>query len=119
MKGKFQNGLKAAMEERGIGVTELARLADTSKQNIQRWAAGTRKLPIEWAKKIAPLLETTAQEIFFGSDRLPAQERVIKAMAAATPEQQEALAALVEAFVTTGTQRWPPMNSIRDEEDAA
>lgn len=71
MKGKYPNGLKAAMAEAGIGPTELARLAQTSKQNIQRWADAERKLPIEWAERIAPLLDKQPEELFFPRRTVP------------------------------------------------
>lgn len=65
VKGKFPNGLAAAMSKKGIGPTELARLSGTSKQNIDRWAAQTRKLPVEWAEKLAPLLDSTRELLMF------------------------------------------------------
>ncbi len=57
MKGKYPNSLRAAMDARGIGVTALALAVGTSKQNIQRWADQERKLPVEWAEKIAHHLD--------------------------------------------------------------
>jgi SOS-response transcriptional repressor LexA len=53
MKGKYPNGLRAAMDARGIGATALAAEIGTSKQNIQRWADQERKLPLHWADPIA------------------------------------------------------------------
>lgn len=46
-----------------VGPTKLAGLVDTSKQNVQRWAAGTRRLEPDWAQKIAPHLSTTAERL--------------------------------------------------------
>jgi antitoxin component HigA of HigAB toxin-antitoxin module len=57
---KYPNGLRKAMEKAGKGPTELADRLDTNKQNITRWSNGDRKLTVEWAKRLAPLLETTA-----------------------------------------------------------
>lgn len=65
MKGKFPNGLRSAMERRNVGPTELARSAETSKQNIQRWADGDRQLDPSWAERLAPLLGTTPEELIF------------------------------------------------------
>jgi SOS-response transcriptional repressor LexA len=53
MKGKYPNGLRAAMDDMGIGATALAAEIGTSKQNIQRWADQERKLPLEWAIPIS------------------------------------------------------------------
>lgn len=47
------------MEKAEKGPTELADRLDTNKQNITRWSAGDRKLTVEWARKLAPLLNTT------------------------------------------------------------
>lgn len=63
MKEKFPNGLKAAMSKAAIGSTKLAKLSGTSKQNISRWADGERRLVPEWAEKLAPLLDTTADKL--------------------------------------------------------
>lgn len=57
--GKFPNGLDAAMTAKGIGPTELGRLAKTSKQNIDRWRKQERKLTPEVAAQLAPHLDTS------------------------------------------------------------
>ncbi|TXH32082.1 MAG: hypothetical protein E6Q98_25860 [Rhodospirillaceae bacterium] len=62
-KPKYPNGLREAMEKAGKGPTELADRLDTNKQNITRWSNGDRKLTVEWAKKLAPLLDTTADKL--------------------------------------------------------
>jgi phage repressor protein C with HTH and peptisase S24 domain len=67
-KGKFPNGLASAMEAKGIGPTELARLAgETTKQNLVRYRDQERKLPVELAKTLAPLLEVTAEQLILGT----------------------------------------------------
>ncbi len=65
MKGKYPNSLRSAMEQAGVGPSELARLVDTSKQNVQRWADAERKLPIDWSQKIAPHLGKRPEELVF------------------------------------------------------
>ena len=79
VKGKFPNGLAAAMSEKGIGPTELARLATTSKQNVQRWAKQIRKLPIDWAEKLAPILGTSPERLVFGDGPTSSPQRTIEA----------------------------------------
>jgi SOS-response transcriptional repressor LexA len=64
MKGKFPNGLAAAIQAAGSNYNRLARNAGTSRQNVQRWAEGERKLSAEWAEKLAPFLERAAEDIF-------------------------------------------------------
>jgi SOS-response transcriptional repressor LexA len=63
IKGKFPNGLAAAMKRKKIGSTKIGKLIGTSKQNVTRWANQSRALPAEWADEIAPILETTAAEL--------------------------------------------------------
>lgn len=55
------------MEKATKGPTELADRLDTNKQNITRWSNGDRKLTVEWAKKLAPLLGTTADVLLLVS----------------------------------------------------
>ena len=75
LKGKFPNGLAAAMKLKGIGPTELARLVgDTSKQNLVRYRDQERKLPIELAERIAPFLDTTREALVFA--RAPRKGRL-------------------------------------------
>lgn len=66
-KPKYPNGLREAMERSGKGPTELAERLDTNKQNITRWSNGDRKLTVEWAKKLAPLLDTAADALLLVS----------------------------------------------------
>jgi SOS-response transcriptional repressor LexA len=67
-KIRYPNGLRKAMEKAGKGPTELADRLDTNKQNITRWSNGDRKLTVEWAKKLAPLLGTTADVLLLVSN---------------------------------------------------
>lgn len=66
-KIKYPNGLRVAMEKAGKGPSELADRLNTNKQNITRWSNGDRKLTVEWAKKLAPLLGTTADVLLLVS----------------------------------------------------
>jgi SOS-response transcriptional repressor LexA len=56
------------MEKAGKGPTELAERLDTNKQNITRWSNGDRKLTVDWAKRLAPLLDTTADKLLLVSE---------------------------------------------------
>lgn len=65
------------MEQAGKGPTELADKLDTNKQNITRWSNGDRKLTVEWAKKLAPLLDTSPDVLLLVSTKAP-QDRPVK-----------------------------------------
>lgn len=71
-KGKFPNGLSKIMDARALGPSELAGLVDTSKQNIQRWRDGERKIPAGWVSKLAQLFSLPREQIVFEDWRAPA-----------------------------------------------
>jgi SOS-response transcriptional repressor LexA len=77
-KPKYPNGLREAMERASKGPTELAERLDTNKQNITRWSNGDRKLTVDWAKKLAPLLDTTADVLLLVSEAGSSPERPSK-----------------------------------------
>lgn len=62
-QGKFPNGLQAAMKAKEIGPTALGKLADESKQNIDRWAKQERRLKPEDAAKLAPHLDVSVRDL--------------------------------------------------------
>lgn len=71
MKGKYPNNLQRILDEAGMSMAELARRADTSRQNIQRWADAERKLTAPIAAKLAPILETTPERLMFPEPLAP------------------------------------------------
>lgn len=71
MQKVYPNGLRLAMERARKGPTELADHLGIYKQNITRWSKGDRKLTVEWAKKLAPLLGTTADVLLLVSKSDP------------------------------------------------
>ncbi len=66
------------MELAGKGPTELADILETNKQNITRWSNGDRKLTVEWAKKLAPLLNTAADALLLVAEGNEAPEKALK-----------------------------------------
>lgn len=74
--GKFPNGLAEAMSEVDVGPTELARAVSTSKQNVQRWANQSRKLPLEFGERIAKHLGRLPAEILLPADARAGINRV-------------------------------------------
>jgi transcriptional regulator with XRE-family HTH domain len=50
---------------KGLTQSQLAAKAGTSQPQIRRLENGERKLTKEWAKRLAPHLETTAEAILF------------------------------------------------------
>ena len=63
--------LKDAREAKGLTQEQLADLAGTSQTQIQRLETGKRKLSKEWAERLAPHLDLTAQELVFGPSTRP------------------------------------------------
>lgn len=59
--------LQKLREERGLTQAALAELVKTSQPQILRLENGTRKLTKEWAERLAPALQTSAEVLMFGS----------------------------------------------------
>lgn len=66
-KAKFPNGLDEAMTNAAVGPTALARQVGESKQNVDRWRKGERRLKPEDAMRLASVLEVPATRLL----RLP------------------------------------------------
>lgn len=63
MKGKFPNGLQAAMDRRAVGYTAFARIFDMNRQTVERYAKWQRKLTAPIAEKFAPELGVSPEEL--------------------------------------------------------
>lgn len=59
------NRIRELREALSLSQNDLAKLAGTSQPQIQRLEADERKLSVEWAKRLAPHLKTTAVQILF------------------------------------------------------
>lgn len=75
-KGKYPNGFTALMEELDIGPTAMAKALGTSKQNVIRWMNQSRKIPVEWAEKIASKFDRLTAEIMLPPNSLVGLNRV-------------------------------------------
>lgn len=84
IKGKFPNGLAAAMKRAGIGITELAKRADVAKQNVQRHRDGERRLTREWAERYSPYVGESAERLVFHNKREPRAKATTPSSAPAT-----------------------------------
>lgn len=60
------NLLTAAMKAAAINGSELARLAKTTRQQIQRLRDGQRGLSMAWARRLAPHLSVPPEKLMFG-----------------------------------------------------
>jgi len=79
-KGKFPNGLSAAMAAKELGPTALGRLSGDSKQNVDRWAKQERRLTPEDAARLAPHLDVTAADLLLLDERDGQQFSVVPIM---------------------------------------
>lgn len=59
-KPKFPNGLDEVMTEAGMGPTAVAREIGESKQNVDRWRKGERRLQPEDALRLVPVFENVS-----------------------------------------------------------
>lgn len=76
MQMDHPNNLRKVMERAEKGVSWLADQIGEHRQNVTRWAKGQRKLTVPMAKKIAPLLNSTAGELL--QVDIPVPRRTVK-----------------------------------------
>jgi transcriptional regulator with XRE-family HTH domain len=72
----YPNGLAACMARAGITDPKLAEAAGTTKQQIHKLRHGERKLTVQWAKRLAPKLDCTWQELIEGPSEPDDPQRV-------------------------------------------
>lgn len=58
--------LAISLDRAGMSANKLASAIGTSRQNVSRWVKGDVPLPIEWAKKIAPVLNAGISWLVLG-----------------------------------------------------
>lgn len=117
------------MNAKKIGLTELANLVGTAKQNIERWANGERALKPDMAAKLAPLLDVSASQLLLlpddGRPSEPSKEEKMEADALATlraaliaygvdKRQLATLLPVIDTFVTKAKQAQPEQTGSRD-----
>ena len=91
--------LKRLREKIGLTQKELGTLAGTSQPQIKRLEDGDRTLTKQWAERLAPHLNTTAEALLFpkGDDL----DSDIMAIVSRLNEQQKAQALSYLRFLTT------------------
>ncbi|MBB5092805.1 transcriptional regulator with XRE-family HTH domain [Pseudochrobactrum saccharolyticum] len=91
--------LKRLREKIGLTQKELGALAGTSQPQIKRLEDGDRTLTKQWAERLAPHLNTTAEALLFpkGDDL----DSDIMAIVSRLNEQQKAQALSYLRFLTT------------------
>lgn len=90
MKGKYPNGLEAAMARIDISSVKLAKAAGTSRQQINKLVSGEREMTAIWAERLAPLVKTAPETLVFpGLRRIRAP--LISWVSAGRMSQQEAV----------------------------
>lgn len=67
MKGKYPNGLAAAIKARDLTPRRLAEVAGTSRQQVEKLVSGERELTAIWAERLAPALKVSPEELVFPS----------------------------------------------------
>lgn len=66
-EGPYPNELARFMRVQGLTDPDLARLLEITKQQIFNLRHGHRKLTVEWARKLAPHLGVSWQELITGA----------------------------------------------------
>lgn len=121
------------MDAKGVGLTELAKLVDTAKQNIERWANGERALKPDIAARIAPFLGVTAGQLLLlpnedgaaSTQPRVSKDEIMKEAAAQNLRaaliaygvdkgQLATLMPVIETFVTKAKPEQPKQTGSRD-----
>ena len=101
-EGPYPNRLAEVMRARGLTDPELARELGISKQQIFNLRRGHRKLTVEWAKRLAPPLGMSWQELITGAPSASfdqARADLLAAYDAMDDEQRRALLAMAQIVV--------------------
>jgi len=97
--GPYPNQLSSFMRARGLTDPALAGALGISKQQIFNLRRGHRKLTVEWAKRLAPHLGISWEELITGSPSIssdPSRAELLAAYDAMTDEQRRALLTMVK-----------------------
>lgn len=109
--GPYQNYLAEFMRESGLNDPKLADRLEISKQQVFNLRRGHRKLTVEWAKRIAPHLGVSWQELITGSPdpwRKQARIDLLAAFDAMNDERRRALLATAKELMPTPLQGGAP-----------
>ena len=85
----YPNGLNDCMARAGVNGPQLALAAGTTRQQIHKLRHGLQKMTVQWAKRLAPHLHSTWQELVEG----PSGIQVYPRRQEVSPERE-----LLEAF---------------------
>jgi len=66
--GDMKNRIKELREAVGLTQPELAKLADTTKNQLTKLESGARRLSDHWAQRLAPHLGVQPYELFMSSE---------------------------------------------------
>lgn len=91
------------MDAKKVGLTELANLVGTAKQNIERWANGERALKPDMAEKLAPFLDVSAGQLLLLSEGAKAERS--KETSKEEKMGADALASLRAALIAYGVDK--------------
>jgi transcriptional regulator with XRE-family HTH domain len=105
-EGPYPNHLARFMRTKGLTDPDLARLLDISKQQIFNLRRGHRKLTVEWARRLAPHLDVSWQELITGSPTTthdPELAAILAAYAAMDQRDREALSRVAQSMAREDT----------------
>jgi hypothetical protein len=107
--------LDRLMTELGIENHQLAKQADAERQAIHKLRRGiTRMLP-HWAKRLAPHLGVTWQELVEGAPADPDEARLLAAYRALDKDRKQGLLTVAEGMVPVGRLQAPPPPAPRTQ----
>jgi transcriptional regulator with XRE-family HTH domain len=94
----YPNRLQECMARAELNDPQLAEAVGTTRQQIHKLRHGERKLTVEWAKRLAPILEVSWQELITGSPPDPAERELVGAYRSADDMGREMLLRFARAL---------------------
>jgi transcriptional regulator with XRE-family HTH domain len=105
LNGYMKNRISALRLEKGLSLTGLAKLAGTTKSQIQKLERGERRLSLDWMERISRALHVKLSDLLpveHASSQLDQEERVILEFMRRLPRDDRAsLVRIVKEFSET------------------
>jgi transcriptional regulator with XRE-family HTH domain len=110
-EGPYPNHLARFMRAKGLTDPDLARPLEITKQQIFNLRKGHRKLTVEWARRLAPHLGVSWQELITGAPAPPDDPNlatILASYAVLDERKRETLALVAQGLLPLGPPAEPP-----------
>jgi hypothetical protein len=102
------------IDARGLKDAEVARLLDTNRQAVGRWAKGRPRIPLKWAKKLGELWGVAPLSIMYTDGELASLSEEAKSAILGGETQRRFVTPMIRGIVAGG--QWLDVSSIEFDE---